>query len=346
MSLNPFCLKTFSKKLAMPLAALALMASMAAPVARAESCSVSTEMDDATKSALRTTAVQDYQFVAAANGQSVVANATPDVAGNPAAVQQLLDANKADLAGSTATARNTFLLDATGGQPVLDHAEFFCGVFNSPLKIGFTMQNLPAGKYGLVVLDVHGSKVPYFYTVLLKQDGGAWKIAGLFPRSRQFAGHDAQWYWQQARDYKSKGEVHDAYFYYLIARDMAAPVPFMSTTKLDNFYDEVQKSIPPDVPEKNPVTIADGGKQYQVTSMFVVPNDNGAGLDLVMKYNATTDVNDAGKTFLENKQAMKALMAKYPELKDPFQNLVARAVAPSGQDYGSVMPIKDLLAGK
>lgn len=39
---------------------------------------------------------------------------------------------------------------------------------------------------------------------------------------------------------------------------------------------------------------------------------------------------------------MKALLAKYPELKEPFTNLVARAVAPSGQDFGSALPIKDV----
>jgi len=317
-----------------------------APSLWAETCSTSTEMDQATKETLRSTAVQDFQLIASDNAAGLAQVSTPDISGNLAGLQQLLDSSKADLAGSTASARNTFLLDATGGQPVLQKAEFYCGVFNSPLKIGFTLNNLPAGKYGLVIMDVTGSKVPYFYSVLLKQDGAQWRVAGLFPKDRQIAGHDAQWYWQQARDFKAKGMPHDAYFYYLIARDLAAPVPFMATTKLDSFYDEVSKSTPPDIPAQQPVTIpGDAGKQYQVTSLFVVPDDKG-GLDLVMKYNAITDVNDAGKTFVENKAAMKALLAKYPEYSQPFVNLVARAVAPGGQDYGSMMPIKDILAGK
>src|SRR5437868_2370591 len=65
------------------------------------------------------------------------------------------------------------------------------------------------------------------------------------------------------------------------------------------------------------------------------------GLDLVMKYQ-TPDISDSGKTFLENKEAMKALLNKYPEFREIAGNLVARAVAPSGQDFGSELPIKDI----
>ena len=35
---------------------------------------------------------------------------------------------------------------------------------NSPIKIGFSLTNLPPGKYGLVIMDVTGSKTPYFYS--------------------------------------------------------------------------------------------------------------------------------------------------------------------------------------
>jgi hypothetical protein len=41
-------------------------------------------------------------------------------------------------------------------------------------------------------------------------------------------------------------------------------------------------------------------------------------------------------------EVMKALIAKYPELRDAFTGVVARAVEPSGRDYGSLMPMKDI----
>jgi hypothetical protein len=313
--------------------------------ARAESCQTSTEMDAATKTALKTAGQQYFGFVAANNVQGVTSNGIPQIAGNAAAVADLLKQNSPDLAGASATPRNVFVLDAsdsTSGS--LPNAQFFCGVFNpsSDNKIGFTLQNLPTGKYGLVIMDVTGSRIPYFYSFLLKQDAANWKIAALFPRPRQIAGHDAQWYWQQARDYKSKGQNHNAWFHYLVARELVAPLPFIGTTKLDNFNDEVQAAAPPDLPEKNPLTITSPtGKTFTVTNLFVVPDEKTNALDLVMKYQAA-DISDTAKTFTDNRDAMHALLTKYPELRVPFTNLVARAVAPNGQDFGSMLPIDQL----
>ena len=39
---------------------------------------------------------------------------------------------------------------------------------------------------------------------------------------------------------------------------------------------------------------------------------------------------------------MKALVTKFPELRDAFGGIVARGVEPSGKDYGSLMPMKDI----
>jgi hypothetical protein len=39
---------------------------------------------------------------------------------------------------------------------------------------------------------------------------------------------------------------------------------------------------------------------------------------------------------------MKALLAKYPQCRDAFGGIVVRAVEPSGKDYGSMLPMKDI----
>ena len=39
---------------------------------------------------------------------------------------------------------------------------------------------------------------------------------------------------------------------------------------------------------------------------------------------------------------MKALLAKYPELRANFDGMIARAVEPSGRDYGTMLPMKDI----
>jgi hypothetical protein len=39
---------------------------------------------------------------------------------------------------------------------------------------------------------------------------------------------------------------------------------------------------------------------------------------------------------------MKALLAKYPELRDAFAAVVARAVDPNGRDYGTMLGVKEI----
>ena len=39
---------------------------------------------------------------------------------------------------------------------------------------------------------------------------------------------------------------------------------------------------------------------------------------------------------------IKALVAKYPEFRDAFAGVVARAIEPSGKDYGTLAEMKDI----
>jgi hypothetical protein len=39
---------------------------------------------------------------------------------------------------------------------------------------------------------------------------------------------------------------------------------------------------------------------------------------------------------------MKALVLKYPEVRDAFDGVVVRGVEPSGKDYGTMLPMKDI----
>src|SRR4051812_25160764 len=143
--------------------------------AKAEQCSTSAEMDGATKSAVQSTASQWFNYVVQGNSQALAAAAIPDIASNVSGVDGILQEHKAALAGASASVRNVYLLDATGTTPQLDKAEFYCGVFNSSNKVGFTLQNLPAGRYALVIMDVQNSKIPYFYSFLMRQEGNSWK---------------------------------------------------------------------------------------------------------------------------------------------------------------------------
>ena len=82
-----------------------------------------------------------------------------------------------------------------------------------------------------------------------------------------------------------------------------------------------------------------GGKIYHWTEIF--PLAVGDDLDVVVKYQSA-DISDAARTFQENTAVIKALVAKFPELREAFAGVVARAVDPSGHDYGTLLAMKDI----
>jgi hypothetical protein len=235
------------------------------------------------------------------------------------------------------------LLTADGAEP-LAHAEFLCGVFgkNGQTKDSaeFVLQNLPPGKYGLTILDVNGGNTPTTLTLVLQQIANNWKLAVFFATSTQAAGHNATWFIERARDFKAKSQNHNAWLYYRQAIPLSTPVDFMSTLATDKLYDESQSVQPSDMPTSgNTVDLTAGGKTYHLTDVF--PLAVGSDLDVVVKYQAA-DVSDAARTFQENTAVIKALVAKFPELRDAFTGVVARAVDPSGRDYGTLLPMKDI----
>lgn len=305
----------------------------------AEQCSTGQEMDAATRSGIESAVQQFYDEAAAGNTAAMQQRTIQAI--NFQGIATAVQGNKDKISGGQARVRNMWLLDAPGTQPY-ERAEFFCGLFNSPQRTSFVIPGLPPGRYAVAIQDVTGSKQPFTITYVLQQDAGQWKLAGYYAHSRQIGPHDGLWYWVQARDLKKKGNQHTSFFYYLQAANLIAPVPFMSTPQIDALYQEQQSSQPKDLPQnpQQPVPITLNGQTYQIVQAFPVEDDKN-GLDLVYKY-SVPDISDSGKTFQQNMAFIKALVAQYPEYKQAFSAIVARAVAPSGQDFGTMLPVNDI----
>lgn len=67
----------------------------------------------------------------------------------------------------------------------------------------------------------------------------------------------------------------------------------------------------------------------------------GNDLDVVVKY-SVPDISNTNQTYQENVTFIHSLLAKFPELRDAFVAIIARAVEPSGRDYGTMMAVKDV----
>ena len=204
------------------------------PAASAEQCYNANDMDAATRSAIERAAVQYFNDFATGNAADLQRNSNAALAANFAGVQAAITQNQPVLSGGQAAVRATYELE-TGGTGTLDRAEFLCGIWGTPQFVSFDLTNLPAGRYGLVIEDVKTPKQPYYVSFILQQEqpNGPWKLAGFPPPApAEILGHDAPWYVTKAREFKSKGEAHNAYFYYQQARVLVAPVSFMSDTPL------------------------------------------------------------------------------------------------------------------
>jgi len=336
-------LRTKQRKLHMVMRLSVLMLIFCTGLSHAQTCFTASDMDESTRTALVTTAKRYFDMAAHGDSATLRQNSIPSVASDFSGIETVIKDNQANLAGAQATARPPFLLKAEGSAP-LPHAEFLCGVFG---KVGqtadsavFEIPNLQPGSYGVVTFDVPTAKQKYAVSFVLQQEGKDWKVGGFYVKETQIAAHDGSWFADRARAFKAKGQNHNAWFYYLQARDLLVPVPFMYTQTTDKLADEAETVKPSDLPaEGKTVELPAGGKTYQLTAMFpvVVKQD----LYLVVKYQSS-DVSNTTQTFQDNTAVMKALVAKDPELRDAFEGIVARAVEPSGRDYGSMLPMKDI----
>ena len=318
---------------------LAALLVACASTAYGQACATANELDAATKSAIQRAAEQYAQEAVAGNTAALQQSSIGNLASNFKAVETAVADNKDNFAHAQVSTRAIFLLDYQSDQ---NRPEFYCGVFNSPDRTGFIIQGLPVGKWAVAIEDVKGGKAPMTISQILQQEGGTWKLAGFYARAMQIGGHDSNWFLQKARDYRSKGQNHAAWFYYLVAWDLAAPLNFMSTSPLDKVADEMQQQRPPDLPlPQKPLTLSANNQNLPVIQLQPVPVAD--SLYLLVRYNVAS-IADRAQAFQNNMAVMKTITDRYPEYKDAFGGVVARAVDPSGQDYGSLMAMDKIAA--
>jgi hypothetical protein len=301
------------------------------------SCSTLAELDAATRQGIERAAQQFSGYAVQGDVFDLRQNSIASLAANFGAIEALIGEHKPDLAGGVRSVRSSFVLEAKGSQP-LQSAEFFCGIMNSAQATAFNISNLSPGQYAIVIEDVKSARMPFLLTQILKNEGG-WKLAGFYLKPGELAGHDPGWFLDKAREFKARGELHNAWFYYLAAWNMTSPVDFMSTRSMDKLVDEMAQVRPNDLPFSGPVDLAGPGKTYKLTYVDVVPVNR--ELYLLVKYQSP-DVSNTQQAYNDNVNVIRAVASKYPEYREAFAGVVARATEPSGRDYGSVLAMKDV----
>ena len=309
----------------------------------AQTCQTANDMDATLRTAITNTAQNYFQMAVRGDSVSLRQAAIPSLASDFGGIETTVRDHQQALAGAQPAVKASFLLNAEDSSPN-QRAEFWCGVFNkngqTANSAAFYLDNLPVGKYAVVLLDATSAQGRTMFSEILQQMAGSWKLGGLYIKAAQFGGHDSDWFVAQARAYKAKGQLHDAWFYYLEARNLISPLPFMSTLATDKLYDESQALQPADLPASGkPATLAAGTATYKLTAVF--PEVVGSDLDLIVRYDSA-NVSNTNLAYQENVNVMKALVARMPEVREAFSAVVARAVDTSGHDYGTLLAMKDI----
>jgi len=313
------------------------------PIAGAQTCQTASDMDATVRTAIANAADRYFGMAVRGDSLSLRQNSIPSLASDFTGVQNVIKEHQQDLAGAQANIKSSFLLNAEDAVPN-QRAEFYCGVFNrngqTANSAAFYLENLAPGKYAAVLLDANSPKGRTMFSEILQQAGNEWKLGGLYIKSAQITGHDSDWFLNQARQYKAKGQAHNAWFYYLEARSLMSPLPFMSTLATDKLYDESQSLQPTDLPAGGKTaTLASPTNSYKLTAVF--PEAVGNDLDLIVRYESA-NVSNANVAYQDNVNVMKALVARFPEVREAFAAVVARAVDTSGRDYGTLLAMKDI----
>ena len=307
---------------------------------QAQTCYTGSEIDGSVAKAVEAAAQQYFNMSAQGDVAGLRTNAIPEVAGNFAGIEQAVVDNKLYFAQGQPSDTRIFVLDASESKTALQRADFYCGIYNSPDRVGFSIPNLPPGRYAVSIAKVTGQH-PITLTMILQDTGkNSWKLAGYYARLNSIGEHDGQWFLSKAREYKEKGHLYNAWFYYLTAWDLITPVDFMGTPQLDKLSDEIQAARPGDLPgATTPLQLSASGKAFKITDMAAIPVPG--DLDVRLQYE-TPDAANPTLATQDNLGVSKALLTKYPELRDAFGAVIARATDDLGHTYTTLTPMKDV----
>jgi hypothetical protein len=304
----------------------------------AQTCLSREEMPEQTRTAVETAAQQAFDQSARGDVNTLKSNSVPSLQSNFNGIAAAVNDNKDAFSGTKPQLRTSFLLDS-GPTPNPD-GTFYCGVYGAKgASAGGAQFAFPgaSGKYAVVIQDFVGNKGPFALTTIF-QDMGGWKLAGLQVRPESAVGHDGLWFLKQARDYKSKGQAHNAWFYYLTSWELLAPIPAMNTTLLGHILEESNGILPRDIPvEGKPVAYSANGKNYTITDMTTFKTDK--NFDLSIKYSVPSTA-DFNATQTDARNLANAMVAQYPELKDGFNNVWVHAIDGNGGDVVGLVKLK------
>ncbi len=316
---------------------------LTAPPVFAVSCTAGAALGGPQRAALFDAAHQLGGDILRGDAGALKSKTIPSVAGSFDGIAGTVTSLAPELAGAALTVPNLYALDASDLAGAQDDVQFFCSVAGSPLLVTVTLGQLPKGRFGLAVLHATGVKQPQQFALVLEDTGAAgtpkWQLAGLFSRPLTMAGHPSEWYWQQARALKAKGEPWSAFFYDQAADFLARPADLYTSNNLQKLSRETAAAEPPGLPGQKPVELPAGDQTFAVTGLR--PDGTLGTLELRVdaKAQSVADPVAARKDALD---LMAALLKEHPDLRENFHGLWVYQTTAGGQTFAVEQPMTAL----
>jgi hypothetical protein len=305
----------------------------------AQSCVTQAQMTAPDRDSLAAVARKTTADALSGDAGALRSNSTADLQRDFAGVAQAVTGLR-DVQNATVTIRNLYLLDNSAAQPADDVVQFFCGAYNTPQHVTFSLPGLKTGRYAVAVVHVTGTDSPRQLSYVL-QDMNGWKLAGFIAKPLQQGGHDGVWYWQRARELVAKHELWNAELSFLIAKQLLTPVGFLSSANQEKLVAEQQAARPSDWPtEEKPFILTADGKQVKVMEVapLITPrNTADLSVNVVVHPDEAADASAASPN---NQAIAKELVRKIPELREMFTLMVVTAVSSHGEPVSSVVSLK------
>lgn len=325
--------------------ALSLLLLLVVP-AGAENCITQSAMTPAEHGALQQAAQYFASKVQADDVGAITSTATPDLTKNQAALEYLIGNTSTKLTGAPAV-QDIFVLDASDlktnmSGPASD-AQFFCSLNKTTAEVQFMVPALSAGRYAFAIATFSGVK-PWRLSLLMRQEGGRWLLAGLYPGAMTAAGHDGLWYWTQARQMAKDKQSWVAWLYYQEAQRLLSPADFVMTTHMDKLKTEAASVVPSVLsegigPETPLVVKAADGTEYRFTGLGVDDSLGQPSVDVAAHFKADL-ISDPVAARKRNDAAAAALVAAYPELRKPFHGVWSYAETSGQPPFATEEPME------
>ncbi len=314
-----------------------------ATAAHAVSCTTGAALPGEARAALFDAAHRLGGDVLRGDAATLKAATIPSVAAGFDGIAGTVASLAPQLAGATLTVENLYALDASDLTDPQDDVQFFCSVAGAPLLVTVTLGQLPKGKFALAVLHATGVKEPQQFAMVLEDTAPTapprWQLAGLFARPLTMAGHSSAWYWQQAREFKGKGQPWSAFFYDQAADYLARPADLYSSNNLQKLSRETAAVEPAGLPGQKPMELPAGDQTFAVTALR--PDGTLGTLELRVdaKVQSVADPVAARKDALT---LMAALLKDHPELRGNFHGFWVYETTAAGQTFAVEQPMTAL----